>query len=73
MKYVIIGVSAAILAGCTGPVNDQTTQEMPTGFLCRMLDSNEYLTLPSEQMAIYRELDRRGESCDEADIRISVK
>jgi hypothetical protein len=36
---------------------------MPTGFLCRLLDSNEYLTTPAEQKAIYTELERRGEEC----------
>ncbi len=53
----------SLTTGCTGPVNTQTTEGMPTGYLCRILDSDEYLTLPSEQRAIYTELERRGAEC----------
>lgn len=56
-------VSTIGLMGCTGPVNEQTTQDMPTGYLCRLLDSNEYISTPAEQRAMYGELERRGAEC----------
>jgi len=52
-----------LVANCTGPVNEDTTKDMPTGYLCRILNSKEYISLPSEQKAIYSELERRGENC----------
>jgi hypothetical protein len=36
---------------------------MPTGYMCRILDIREYITLPSEQRAIYAELELRGQQC----------
>ena len=50
------------VASCTGPLNAETLADKPTGYLCRLL-SPDYITLPSEQEAIYRELDRRGTQC----------
>lgn len=73
MKKTILGVVVLVAAACSGPVTSETTKEMPTGYLCRLLDSDEYLTLPSEQRAIYGELERRGEECRDGvqiDIRI---
>ena len=57
---VIFGIS---LSSCTGPVNQTTVRDMPTGYMCRILDSREYITLPSEQRAIYAELEMRGQQC----------
>ena len=51
------------LAACTGPVNDATVRDMPTGYMCRLLNSDEYISLPQEQRAIYAELERRGAEC----------
>ena len=54
---------ALATAACTGPVTLETTQSMPTGYLCDILHG-DYVTLPSERRAAYGELERRGESCE---------
>jgi hypothetical protein len=72
-KIAIMTVSASLFAACTGPVNDETVQDMPTGYMCRILDSREYISLPSEQRAIYGELERRGEECIDGTSRVIVR
>jgi hypothetical protein len=62
MKAFLSLFASALLIGCTGPINSQTVVDKPTAYLCRIL-SDDYLSLPSEQEAIYRELERRGEEC----------
>ena len=65
MKRLVLSGLVFLITACSGPVTPETTKEMPTGYLCRLLDSDEYITLPSEQRAIYGELERRGETCPE--------
>lgn len=73
-KRSLVGYfSALVLGACTGPVNDATVRDMPTGYMCRILDSSEYMSLPSEQRAIYAELERRGEECIDGTHRVIVR
>ena len=74
-KPMVVGASVLLLGStaCTGPVNDETVREMPTGYMCRILDSSQYISLPSEQKAIYRELERRGERCEGNAQRVIVQ
>lgn len=72
-KNAFIATSVVLLSACTGPINEQTVSDMPTGYLCRILDSNEYISLPSEQKAIYAELERREEGCVDGTQRIIVR
>ncbi len=49
MKFgavVIISISSIITAACAGRVSPETTQDMPIGYLCRILDSGEYISTP---------------------------
>lgn len=62
MKLFFSAVGAMIISGCTGPINNDTIADKPTGYLCRLLGP-EYITLPSEEEAIYRELERRDTQC----------
>ncbi len=61
-KNTIILASLALVASCTGPLNDGSVKSKPTDYLCRLLGP-DYLTLPSEQEAIYRELENREAQC----------
>ena len=61
--FTLFAIGAVALGACTGPVNESTVGDMPTGYLCRILDSSEYISLPSEQSAIYAELEKRGDEC----------
>ena len=56
------------VSGCTGPVNEQTTREMPTQYMCELLGP-DYLTLPHERRAIYAELERRQANCGQQEAR----
>ena len=62
-KLLIAAIATAPLISCTGPINNETLKDMPTKFICRLLDSDEYISLPSEQRAIYTELEKRNEEC----------
>ena len=64
MKFRNILISSVFLglASCV-TVNDETVKDMPTAFLCRLMDSREYITLPHEQQSVYRELERRQVDC----------
>lgn len=67
-------IAAPMLAtACTGPINSQTTAEMPTGYLCRILDSSEYISTPSEQRAIYAELEKRGAECIDSTRKVIIQ
>lgn len=57
-SFALLAASAA----CTGPLTAETLKNKPTGYLCRLLQP-DVISLPSEQEAIYRELDRRGTQC----------
>lgn len=57
--FLLVGLT---LLSCTGPLNEETMADMPTSYLCRIL-SPDYISLPSEQLAIYKELERRGQQC----------
>jgi hypothetical protein len=62
MKLFFAAVGAMVVSACTGPLNSDTLAGKPTGYLCRLLGP-DYVTLPSEEEAIYRELERRGTQC----------
>ena len=62
MRTVLLVSAMLFASSCTGPLNQQTMKDMPSSFLCRILGP-DYLSLPSEQLAIYKELERRGEQC----------
>jgi hypothetical protein len=62
MKLFLSAVGVAVISGCTGPLNSDTLADKPTGYLCKLLGP-DYVTLPSEQEALYRELERRGTQC----------
>lgn len=56
-------VAFGLLAGCGYvEVNDQTTKDMPSGFLCEMLGPN-WIGMPDERISIYRELETRNYDC----------
>jgi hypothetical protein len=72
-KIAFVASGVVLISACTGPVNEQTVRDMPTGYMCRILDSSEYMSLPSEQRAIYAELERRGEDCVDGTQRIIIR
>lgn len=67
-RLAMLWVLGVALSACTGPVNDETTPGMPTGYLCEILGP-DYLALPSERRAIYAELERRQAQCPVYDAR----
>lgn len=71
MRWLML-VAVVAVAGCE-TVNNETVKDMPSGYLCRMLDSREYISLPSEQRAIYAELERRGVECIDGHHKVTVK
>lgn len=73
MRFYLILASAIPLAACTGSINETTIKDMPTGYICRILDSIEYLSLPSEQRTIYGELEKRKETCVDSTQRVIIK
>ena len=72
MKKIFASLALLGVASCTGPVNDETVRDMPTGFLCKIV-SNAYIALPSEERAIYKELERRGERCEAVTQRVIIQ
>lgn len=72
MKQFKIFLSSGLIFGsaCTGPINSESTAAMATGFLCRLLDGSEYVTTPAEQMAVYAELEKRGDECFDRNDRL---
>jgi hypothetical protein len=37
-KNAFIATSVVLLSACTGPINEQTVSDMPTGYLCDVND-----------------------------------
>jgi len=62
--FTVSGFMAfSLLAGCTSvEVNDQSTKDMPSGFLCEMLGPS-WISTPDERISIYRELETRNYDC----------
>ena len=62
MKKIMILIALLPLSAC---VSAQPTalKEYPDGFLCKLLEPDEYLSTPQEQINIYKELERRDLSC----------
>lgn len=60
-KIWILLMSAFVLIGCA-TVNDTTVKSYTTGELCEFLGP-EWITVPEEDAAIYRELERRQAKC----------
>jgi len=61
-RFLPCAAVVALLMGCSGPINDGTVASKPTGYLCQLLGP-DYISMPSEQEAIFRELERRGAEC----------
>lgn len=62
-KAIVAGsVCLGLLAGCE-TINDQTVQDMPTGYLCTFLDPNTWVTTGKERAAIFKELKERNADC----------
>lgn len=62
-KGLVVGVvGLGLLAGCE-TVNDQTVQDMPTGYLCSFLDPNTWISTSEERAAIFKELKERNADC----------
>ena len=60
LKFSAVGFA---LAACSGPINETTVKDMPTGYLCSVLDPNTWVTAGSERRAIFAELKRRNADC----------
>lgn len=73
VRLALATLTIASISACTGPVNSETVRDMPSGYLCRLLDSREYVTLPGEQRAIYAELERRGAECVGTSVNVTVR
>ena len=56
----IVGIG--LLTGCV-ELNDRTAQDMPTGYLCSMLDPNTYITNNADRRIIFKELKARDADC----------
>ncbi|WP_394177546.1 hypothetical protein [Yoonia maritima] len=50
------------LAACVSAQPD-ALKDYPDGFLCQLLDPNQYITTPQEQIDIHRELENRDVAC----------
>lgn len=62
LKFCALFVVAALLPGCV-TVNNETVKEMPTGYLCSLLDPNTWISTAPERSAIFSELRVRGADC----------
>jgi hypothetical protein len=58
--FFLIGIIA--LSGCVS-VNSEEVKEMPTGYLCSLLNPDSYMTTGSERRVIFKELKDRDEDC----------
>jgi hypothetical protein len=62
-KVFVAGIVCfGLLAGCDS-VNDETVKDMPTGYLCSMLDPNTWITSGQDRAAIFKELKVRDADC----------
>lgn len=74
MKILFALPLVALVASCAYvKIDDETVRDMPTGFMCNALNSDEWLVMPKEQIAIYKELERRGETCVSKTERVIIK
>ena len=74
MKILFALPLVALVAGCAYvKIDDETVRNMPTGFMCNTLNSAEWILMPKEQIAVYRELERRGETCVSKTERVIIK
>jgi hypothetical protein len=62
MKLPLGLIALPLLVACVSAQPD-ALQEYPDGFLCELLDPDQYLSTPQEQINVYRELERRGLTC----------
>lgn len=62
MRCCALVLLSLALLGCTGPINEETTRDMPVGYMCELLGP-DYLTMPPERRALHAEIERRGQSC----------
>lgn len=60
-KLVFVAISLAV-SGCV-TVNAQEVKDMPSGFLCDLLNGNAYVSTAAERKVIYAELKERNEDC----------
>jgi hypothetical protein len=44
-------------------VNKETVQDMPSGYLCSLLNPDAWISTASEKKAIFQELKKRNEDC----------
>lgn len=61
MKKILFPLVFTV-SGCVSAQPD-ALRDYPDGFLCQLLDPNQYISTPQEQINIYRELERRNLSC----------
>ena len=61
-RFPILAAFLVLASACTGPINEETVVDMPTGYICDILGP-DYLSVPQERLALFRELERRGEEC----------
>jgi len=61
MKKIVFPLVFTI-SSCVSAQPDDL-RDYPDGFLCRLLDPNQYISSPQEQINIYRELERRNLAC----------
>jgi len=64
MKFFLLVAFAALTltTGCV-TVDSSTVQEMPSGYLCSLLDPNTWISTEAERSAIFAELNERGDDC----------
>ncbi len=64
MKKAYLLVASILLAACVS-AQPQALQSYPDGFLCQLLDEDQYLSTPQEQINVFKELERRKVTCVE--------
>jgi hypothetical protein len=61
-KALLLMAVVSLLTACVS-VTQNSVKEMPTGYLCSLLNQDAYITLGSERRIIFAELRERGEDC----------